>query len=106
MEALARQAAAFMQKVGRKPEPDDLIFFDPEADEPQSIGDSVRQVEKLEGAMLRAMVQAGIRPQLIHAWRRTGFLATEENWERLTHEQRAEWVDALAEYDELTRRAH
>jgi hypothetical protein len=76
---------------------DDLLVFGP---------DPERQAEALRAATIEAMLKAGIAPEKIHAFRRTGLLAGENNWHLLTDEQRADWVAALAEYRERTRTTH
>ena len=44
------------------------------------------------------MVKAGIEPEKIYAYRKTGFIVTEENWGLLSEEQQQEWEAAIAEY--------
>lgn len=46
-----------------------------------------------------AMKLAGIDPARVHAFRKTGFIPTEETWELFTAAERAEWNAAIAEYD-------
>jgi hypothetical protein len=65
-----------------------------------------RQAEALEEAAVEGMVRAGIGPEKIYAFRRTGTLVSEDNWDLLTDEQRAEWVAALAEYEQQTQGVH
>lgn len=100
-EILEKQREAFRAKFGREPGPDDPIFFDPEADEPRSFDDA-----KVSRAMVSAMEAAGTRPEIIFAYRRTGLLVSEDNYRKLTPEDRAEWRAALEEYGELKRRSN
>ena len=97
-EALLRQREAFIEKFGREPGPDDPVFFDPDADEPQEL-----ELERYEKDLADAMAAAGIDPRLIYASRKTGLLVTEENLDKLPAETLEEWNAALDEYDELTK---
>lgn len=50
-------------------------------------------------AMLRAAFeQAGVRPELIYAFDKTGRMVTEDNIDLLTPEELAEWNAAVHEY--------
>lgn len=95
-EALDAQRVAFRVKFGREPGPDDPLFFDPDADEPRFM-----DAEGVAAEVVRAMEQAGIHPRLIHAYRRTGLLVSEETIDRLAARDLAEWTAALEEYDAL-----
>ena len=83
----------FRKKFGDDPRPDDPIFFDPDADEPRPISD-----DRYEQAMVEAMAAAGIRPELIYAFKRTGRIVTERNQSLLTPEELREWDAAIDEY--------
>ena len=96
IDALKEQRARFRQKFGRDPGPGDLVFFDPDAEEPRPI-----DTDKVETEMLSAMEAAEIDPALIHAYRRTGMLVTEANRDQWSQEDLAEWYAALDEYEEL-----
>jgi hypothetical protein len=95
-ELLDAQRELFRAKFGREPRPDDPLFFDPEADEPRPL-----EVEKVTADIVRAMEAAGVHPRLIHAYRRTGLLVSEDNVDRLGPRELAEWRAALEEYDLL-----
>jgi hypothetical protein len=66
-ESLQGQVRRFEEKFGRPPGPDDPLFFDPDADEPQPV--SVLHLEQTTVDMLTA---AGISPAWIYAYRNTG----------------------------------
>jgi integrase len=95
-EALETQREAFRIKFGREPGPGDPLFFDPNADEPRPL-----EAEGVAAEVVKAMEEAGIHPRLVHAFRRTGLLVTEENIDRLGPRELAEWKAALEEYDDL-----
>ncbi len=90
---IQEQLAAFRAKFGRDPEGDEPIFFDPNCDVPAPL-----MPEKMEEDMVRAMESSGIAPQLIHAYRRTGRLVTEQNQHLLSAEEIEEWNAAVEEY--------
>lgn len=95
-EVLDAQRELFRVKFGREPGPGDPLFFDPDADEPRPL-----EAEGITADVVRAMEEAGIHPRLIHAYRRTGLLVSEENINRLGPRELAEWRTALEEYDDL-----
>lgn len=95
-EVLDAQRDLFRVKFGREAGPGDPLFFDPDADEPRPI-----EAAGITAEVVRAMEEAGIRPRLIHAYRRTGLLVSEENIGRLGLRELAEWSAALEEYDDL-----
>ena len=96
-EALLRQRELFVEKFGREPGPDDPVFFDPDADTPQEI-----DPEKVTKLMTEAMAAAGLDPALTYAYRQTGMLVTEQNYDTLPADVREEWDAAIAEYNEKT----
>ena len=99
MDMMQQQLQAFWEKFGREPGPDDPIFFDPDADTPQPF-----RLEKFLEESTEAMVAAGIRPEIIYAHRKTGgLIVTEENQEKLSAEDIAEWEAAIDEYLEKTK---
>ena len=99
MDMMQQQLQAFREKFGREPGPDDPIFFDPKADTPQPF-----RLEKFLEESTEAMVAAGIRPEIIYAHRKTGgLIVTEENQEKLSAEDIAEWEAAIDEYFEKTK---
>ncbi len=92
---IREQLEAFRAKFGRDPEGDEPVFFDPNCDVPAPL-----MPEKMEEETVRAMETAGIAPQLIHAYRRTGRLVTEQNQHLLSAEAIDEWNEAVEEYFE------
>lgn len=100
-EVLDAQRELFRVKFGREPGPGDPLFFDPNADEPRPM-----EAEGIAVEVAKAMEQAGIHPRLTHAYRRTGLLVSEENIDRLGPRERAEWMAALEEYDDLKARSN
>ena len=98
MDMMQQQLQAFREKFGREPGPEDPIFFDPDADTPQPF-----RLEKFLEESTEAMVAAGIRPEIIYAHRKTGLIVTEENLEKLSAEDIAEWEAAIDEYFEKTK---
>ena len=54
--------------------------------------------KKIKQDMIAAMRAAGIRPQLIYAYERTGFLLSKEGYQSLSPEDKAEYDAAIAEY--------
>ena len=83
------------EKFGRDPGPDDPVFFDPNADTPQEL-----DWDRVDSEIVGAMVKAGTEPEKIYAYRKTGFIVTEQNWDLLSEEQQQEWQAAIAEYEE------
>ena len=99
MDMMQQQLQAFREKFGREPGPEDPIFFDPDADTPQPF-----RLEKFLEESTEAMVAAGIRPEIIYAHRKTGgLIVTDENQEKLSAEDIAEWEAAIDEYFEKTK---
>jgi len=94
--ALRQQKQLFKEKFGRQPDPDDPLFFDPEADTPQGMND-----ETIDKLTIDAMVKAGIDPSYIYAYKKTGLLVTTDNWEKLSPEDQAEWMAAISEAENL-----
>ena len=90
------QKQFFKEKFGREPGPDDPVLFDPDADAPQAMND-----EKIDKVMIEAMVKAGLDPSYIYAYKKTGLLATVDNWDKLSPEAQAEWEAAIAEAENL-----
>jgi hypothetical protein len=93
---IENQIQKFREKFGREPGPKDPIFFDPDSFTPQPyrLGQFQSETEK-------AMSEAGIRPEVIYAYRKTGLVVTEENYKKLPADARAEWEEAVKEYFEM-----
>jgi hypothetical protein len=96
---IREQIRLFREKFGRDMAPDDPIFFDPDADEPRRLGVD-------EDRIVKAMADAGIRPELIYAYRKTGLLVSDENYGKLSPEDREAWEAAIEEYGRLSQRKH
>ncbi len=95
---LEQQRESFRLKFGREPGQQDPVFFDPDMDTPRPL-----DIDKSDEELLTAMKAAGIAPELIHAWQRTGRLVTEENHYLLSAKDVAEWQAAIEEYRQLQR---
>jgi hypothetical protein len=54
--------------------------------------------KKIEKGVVAAMRRAGIAPQIIYAFERTGFLLLEESYKSLSPEDKAEYDAAIDEY--------
>ena len=94
--ALKKQNQAFVRAFGRRPGPDDPIFFDPASETPQMYSESgQREITEL---MCAGMSRAGIHPSFIYAFRKTGRILTEENITQLLPSELDEWNDAIDEY--------
>ena len=96
--ALRKQIARFREKFGRDPGPEDPGFFDPETDTPTPM-----KLDEVEREVLQALVTAGIPPEKIYAYKKTGLILTEENADKMLPEDRAAWAQAIEEYFQLTR---
>jgi hypothetical protein len=93
-QAMREQLAAFVEKFGREPGPNDPVFFDPEAATPQPFPRQTYYDGMIE--ILQAM---GAGPEIIYAFEKTGRLVTSESMKYLTDVELAEWEEAIAEYD-------
>jgi len=92
---IEEQLADFRAKFGRDPEPDEPIFFDPE--QAELVAPDPRRVR---AATVIAMVRARTPERLIYGFVRTdGLLPNEIGYANMTPEDRAEWDNALAEYE-------
>jgi len=91
-EALQHQREAFFEKLGRQPEGDDPVFFDPYLDEPTPF-----QKEEMNRQMIQRLEQAGTPPQLVRAYRRSGRLVSQLNLYLLSAEDLDEWNAATLE---------
>jgi hypothetical protein len=56
-------------------------------------------------ALLAAMEKVGIHPALVHGFRVTGFLVSEDNQDVWTREELAQWQAAVESHDRLCRAA-
>jgi hypothetical protein len=71
--ALKQQREHFIEKFGREPNPDDPLFFDPNANEPRPMQDFDWD------AIFAAMDKAGIDRAYGKAWQELGYLVTDAN---------------------------
>jgi hypothetical protein len=91
--ALEAQVRRFVEKFGRPPGPQDLLFFDPDADEPQPL--SLPGMEESTVAMLEA---AGICPAWIYAYQHTDGLLPRFDGGFASEGDRAEWHQEVDRY--------
>lgn len=92
---LLREAReAFVKKFGREPGPGDPIFFDPDKEKPTPLNPESVVTEVVAG-----MKAAGVRPELIYAYEKTGFLLMEGM--DYAKPIRDEYDAAIEEYFEL-----
>jgi hypothetical protein len=91
--ALEAQVRRFEEKFGRPPGPDDPLFFDPDADQPQPV--SLTGLETETVGMLEA---AGICPAWIYAYQNTGGLLPRPDGSFATPRDQAEWDEAVSRY--------
>ena len=90
------QRRFFEEKFGRPPGPDDPLFFDPDADEPQPM--SLPGVETATVSMLEA---AGISPAWIYAYQHTDGLLPRPDGSFTSERDSAEWHEAVDRYMKL-----
>jgi hypothetical protein len=86
-EILQRQREKFIARYGREPGPDDPIFVDVPPD------------DEYDAMVTNAMEQAGVAPQVIYAFRKTGRIITEENAKFVPAAALEAWHQAIAEYE-------
>src|SRR5579884_1926314 len=95
-ELLEKQRAALRKQFSREPEPTDPIFFDPDCAYPTPL--SQEQQDNVEQEILAAMVEVGIDPAIVYAFKKTGRIVTAHNQQFLSKEELDEWEDAVEEY--------
>lgn len=93
VDVFDKQAKKFKEKFGREPGPDDKIFFDA----PTTEADLEEQKEQI----IEIMKEAGMPPQFIYAFQKTGRMVSEENKNLLTDIELKEWNDAVKEYRQV-----
>jgi hypothetical protein len=101
LEVLRRE---FRERFGRDPGPNDPVFFDPTSEEPRTLGEDGEALFIAMSEM--AMRRAGIDPSLIYASRKTGLIVTEWNQHLLSDDDRADWIEAIFEYEGEAIRHH
>ena len=92
------QLQKFREKFGREPGPKDPIFFNPDSLTPEPF-----PLEAYLEESTAAMVEAGMRPEIIYAHRKTGLIVTQENYEKLPKSALVEWEAAVEEYFEVVK---
>jgi hypothetical protein len=95
-DALQSQIRRFEDKFGRPPGPDEPLFFDPDADEPQPL-----PATGMEAATVGMLEAAGISPAWIYACQNTGGLLPRPDGTFATASDRAEWDEAVSRYTGL-----
>lgn len=100
MEGFEVQRKLFIERFGREPGPDDPIFFDPTKDQPQPM-----DPHALGAQIVKAMGQAGIAPEYIYAYQKTGLMPSTANQDLLSEADLEEWDAAIAEYHNLTNKS-
>ena len=83
---LDMQLEKFRANFGRDPGPGEPIFFD------------APPAEHAEFHMIQAMQTAGMSPELIYAFEKTGLLVTEMNQHLIPEKDLEEWDEAIQEY--------
>ena len=78
--AMEGQFQRFREKFGKDPGPHDPVFFDPDANTPQEL-----DWDRVDFDIVDAMVKAGIEPEKIYAYRKTGFKGGYALHSRLPH---------------------
>jgi hypothetical protein len=94
-DCMRKQLEAFREKFGRDPDPEDPVFFGPRSDVPRPM-----DLADFDAEVVEVMCEAGIRPELIHAYIRTGLIVAQENRKYLSKEDRMAWDRAILEYFE------
>lgn len=95
-QAMKEQRVAFEEKFGRPPGPHDPVFFDPDADEPRPLAQEA--VHRMMDRLLEAAEGAGVDPAFVHAWRKCGYLVTEDNRHTFSAAEAMAFTDAVHAY--------
>ena len=95
--AFKQQRQAFRRKFGRDPNPEDPVFFDPDADTPQPMDMDVARRQIAE-----VMAKTGADPAVIYAFVKTGLIVTGANQDQLSLADRGDWEAAIREHREKT----
>ena len=86
IEMVNAQRQKFLEKFGRKPGPNDKLFFD------------APPLEEMEHMIVQAMKQVGVDPAIIHAFEKTGLIVTEANQHLLKGVDLDQWNAAIEEF--------
>lgn len=87
-ELLQEQFGRFRELFGRDPGPHDPIFFDQQP------------LEHSEFYAVQDMRLAGLAPELIYAFEKTGLMVTDMNQDLIPDKELEEWDNAIEEYFE------
>lgn len=87
---------AFRAKFGRDPGPDDPLFFDPDAAQPQAISE-----KQLGGAMTEMFDALGVDDAYRYAYNKTGYMVTEMNRDKIPPRDLAAFEAAYREFEEM-----
>ncbi|MGO1510426.1 MAG: hypothetical protein ACTHW4_07625 [Actinomycetales bacterium] len=90
-DLFGRRRDAFIEKFGREPGPEDPIFFDPEANEPQPLPDDGFDFDLVS----EAFEAAGLDPAYAQAYRELGCIVTEMNRHTFTAHEVEAWDEAV-----------
>lgn len=94
--ALAAQLAAFRRKFGRAMTISDPLFFDPEAETLQPMAES--EIEARWDFVLEVLKDGGVRPEILFAARKTGYLLPARVRTSVSISRSVRWDRAVAEY--------
>ena len=86
--------ARFQQKFGRLPAPGDPMFFAAETDPIDPIDQP-----SFDAALISAMTAVGVDSGIIHAYRQTGRLLTEQNVGQWSRKDRDRWQAMVETYE-------
>jgi hypothetical protein len=88
-EILQRQREKFIARYEREPGPDDPISVELPSD------------DEYDALVTTAMERAGVAPAVIYAFRKTGWIITEENAKFVPASALEAWEHAIDEYEAL-----
>jgi hypothetical protein len=86
----------FREKFGREAGPGDPLMFDPSKDVPTPLPPGT-----IAGEMIAAMFKAGLPPELIYDYSKSGVVVTEHNSDVVDPDDLAVWNAAAAEFRSL-----
>ncbi len=95
-DVMKQQLDAFRKKFRRDPNPNDPVFFDPDAETPQEM-----KLDGYEEAVVDAMRKSGMKASSIYAFQKTGLLLVEGMEAGWPKDRVAEFRAAVVEYDKL-----
>lgn len=99
VDAFLEQKRRFTQKFGRPPGPNDPVFFNEEAAIPEPMTEA--QLDEMHKEIADIMLEQGINPAYVYAYRKTGLMLSETNRDKCLPEDVAEFMAAWDEYDQL-----